>query len=262
MPGFDAQIEELDLALFEYIHSETSPDDKRSLLALHAACRHEFQEFGWLEIGSHLGGSLQALVRDPRCAYIDSIDPRPTEGYSDERLRSFAYPENSTKRMLELLGGVPDANLEIVRTYEADTSTLDPEAFDAPQVCFVDGEHTDAACARDVEFCRRALRDTGLVAFHDVGIVYGAIAAFIDRLNNEGAPHRVAYLPDSVFAVELGESRLLEDPVVLSRRIAAGPGVLWLLRSNDRYRAFLKARRARILRRLRIIPHIEPRTEL
>jgi hypothetical protein len=62
---FEAQLNELDTSLLDEIESQTSADDKRSLLALHVACRRVHREFRWLEIGSHLGGSLQALVRDP-----------------------------------------------------------------------------------------------------------------------------------------------------------------------------------------------------
>jgi Methyltransferase domain len=254
MLRFDDRLAALDLTLFESIDSETTSEDKRSLLALQVACRREFESFNWLEIGSHLGGSLQTLVRDPRCAYISSIDPRPTEQLPDERQRQTSYPDNSTKRMLELLGRVPGARLGIVRTYEASTETLDPDTFDPPHVCFVDGEHTDEACERDADFCRRALRNTGLIAFHDVQVVYGGIAAFLERLKSDGVPHRAAYLPDRIFAVELGDPKLLEDPAVVSRRLAAGSGVLAILDENDRYRAFLKARRARVLQTLRILP--------
>ena len=100
------------------------------------------------------------------------------------------------------------------------------------------------------------MRDHGLIAFHDVGIVYCAVAAFVDRLRAERVQHRTAYLPDSIFAIELGDSKLLEDGVVVSRRLTAGAGVLWLLASNDRYRALLNARRARVLRGLRLLPRV------
>ena len=257
MSSFAAALESLDLSLFESIESQTTSEDKRSLLALHVACRRKYESFAWLEIGSHLGGSLQTLVRDPRCARITSIDTRPYEqpdermGFTEDRFR---YPENSTKRMLDRLGSVPGANLEIVRTYEVGTEVLDPEAIDPPQVCFVDGEHTNEACARDADFCRRAVRDRGVIAFHDIGVIYGAVAAFVDQLTTEGIPHRTAYLPDAIFAVELGVGGLLEDHIVVSRRLLDGNGVLGLLKSNDRYRAFLQGRRARLLRKLGMIP--------
>ena len=158
--------------------------------------------------------------------------------------------------MLELLGNVSEANLGVLQTYETSTDALDPETLDRPDLCFVDGEHTNVACERDAEFCRRAIRDQGLIAFHDVGIVYQAVAAFVARLTSEGVSHRTAYLPDSIFVIELGDSKLLDDLAVVNRCLAAGTGVLWLLESNDRYRALLRARRARVLRRLRLLPRV------
>src|SRR3954452_18480154 len=105
---FEAQLGSLNPDLLGAIESQTSPQDKRSLLALHLACRRQRSPFRWLEIGSHLGGSLQALFQDPPCVAIDSIDPRP-EQLPDERLGPVSYPGNSTERMLELLGDLPEA---------------------------------------------------------------------------------------------------------------------------------------------------------
>ena len=250
---FESQINELDIGLLEEVESQTSADDKRSLLALHLGCRRVYRQFHWLEIGSHLGGSLQALVRDPACVRIDSIDPRP-ELLGDERLSPQRYPENSTERMVELLGRLPEADLDKLHTYEAGTPELHGSDFPPAHVCFIDGEHTDDACAQDARFCREAIRGKGLILFHDIGIIYRAVAAFAQQLSSEGVDYDVAYLPDSLFAIELGNGTLLEDPAVVGRRLEAGQGVLWLLRSNDRYRALLQARRARTLRRLGLLP--------
>jgi Methyltransferase domain len=251
--SFEAQLESLDLKLFESIESQSTPEDRRSLLALQVACRREHESFEWLEIGSHLGGSLQTLVRDPRCARIHSIDPRPNEVPS-ERMNAFTYPQNSTERMLELLGSIPEANVGILRTYDISTDVLDPKGFNPPHVCYIDGEHTNEACEKDAEFCRRTVGDEGVICFHDVDMVYEAVTTFIDRLNADGTPHRVAYLPDFLFAVELGPRKLLEDPVVVGRRLEVGPSLLRVLNRNDRFRALLKARRAQVLRWLRVLP--------
>jgi hypothetical protein len=250
---FESQLNELDVGLLEEIESQTSADDKRSLLALHLACRRAYGQFRWLEIGSHLGGSLQALVRDPACVRIDSIDPRP-ELLGDERMSPQRYPDNSTARMLELLGRLPEADLEKLHTYEAGTPELNGSDFSPAHVCFIDGEHTDDACAQDARFCQEVIRGEGLILFHDVGVIYRAVAEFAEQLSTDGLESRVAYLPDSLFAIEVGGGALLEDPAVVGRRLEAGRGVLWLLGSNDRYRALLQARRARTLRRLGLLP--------
>ena len=255
--SFEERLESLDVELLGTIHTGLSPEDRRSLLALHLACRRTNPEFRWLEIGSHLGGSLQALVRDPGCTKIDSIDSRP-EQIHDERIATITYPGNSTARMLRLLGDLPDAYMRKVRTHDIGTEQLDPQAFEPPHVCFIDAEHTDEACARDAEFCRNVLREHGVIAFHDICIVYRAVAAFVQTLGVTGTPHRLAYLPDNLFAVELGRGELLSDPAIIGRQVLAGAGLLSNLCWNDRYRAVLKGRRARLLRRLGLLRVDEP----
>jgi hypothetical protein len=255
--SFEERLESLDVELLGTIHTGLSAEDRRSLLALHLACRRTNHEFRWLEIGSHLGGSLQALVRDPGCTKIDSIDSRP-EQIPDERIATIAYPGNSTARMLHLLSDLPDAYMPKVRTHDVGTEQLDPQAFEPPHVCFIDAEHTDEACARDTEFCRKVLRDEGVIAFHDINVVYQSVAAFVATLGAAGTPHRVAYLPENIFAVELGRGELLSDPAIIGRQVLTGAGLLSILGWNDRYRAILKGRRARLLRRLGLLHVDEP----
>lgn len=71
----------MNLALFDHIPSQTTTNAKHALLASQEANRARidgsFVYLEILEIGSHLGGSLQALVADPARAKIISIDPRP-----------------------------------------------------------------------------------------------------------------------------------------------------------------------------------------
>ena len=251
-------LEALDLGLFDSIESETSDEDRRSLLALQLACRRRHPRFGWLEVGSHLGGSLQAVIRDPACVRIDSIDPRPEE-FSDERLRpSISYPGNSTERMIGLLRELDGADPDKLVTHEASTPEVDPVEMEHPRVCFIDGEHTDSSCEVDADFCRRAVVDDGVIAFHDIVVIYRGIRSFVSGLEDEGVPHRVAYLPDNIVAVEIGPGDLLDDPAVVARRLDAGPGVLWLVGINNKYRGALQGRRGRVLRRLGLLRVDEP----
>jgi hypothetical protein len=102
------------------------------------------------------------------------------------------------------------------------------------------------------------LRDGGVIAFHDIFIVYQAAAALVETLRVNGTPHRLAYLRDSIFAVEIGRGELLSDPAIVGRQVLAGAALLWGLRGNDRYRAVLRGRRARLLRRLGLLRVEEP----
>jgi hypothetical protein len=80
----EGRIADGDVTLFDHIAlTQSEPDDRKALLAIHDAVARR-GPFTYLEIGSYLGGSLQAVVADPRCKHIISIDPRP-EAPPDER---------------------------------------------------------------------------------------------------------------------------------------------------------------------------------
>jgi hypothetical protein len=203
------RIRALDTELFALVPSSTTADDRRSLLALHD-CLATRGRFSYLEIGSHRGGSLQPALLDPRCTQVVSIDPRPAS-QPDSRVaaREVPYPENSTERMLADLERVPGADLSKLQTVEKSTEDLDPLDFEPPDLCFIDGEHTEEAALRDARFCRFAMRGSGVIAFHDSYAVERAILIF---LRETPRPHRAYSLRSSVFVVELGsEPRCLDS---------------------------------------------------
>ena len=245
----EARIQALDVALLNHIESQTSMGDKRSLLALHGACRDVFGSFAYLEIGSHLGGSLQSFIADPRCDAIVSIDPRPVV-VPDERWEAGCeYPDNSTERMLRLLKRVPDADLAKLGTIESTTDQIDTaEISAAPRLCFIDGEHTVPATLRDADFCRSVLRSPGVIAFHDSSIVAPAIGRFLRRSGGFGYSLR-----DNVFAVEFGGRKIFNHPLIrevssyrCGWRWAARLGVAdWVIGELGRFRADRRAQWSR-----------------
>jgi len=247
------RIASLDTDLFETIASLTTDQDRRSLLALHEACRPSYGTFEYLEIGSYHGGSLQALVRDPSCASIVSIDARPSS-QPDARGTDFFNLDNSTERMLDRLRAIPGADVAKITTLDASTQTLDPARVPArPALCFIDGEHTDGAAYADARFCAATLAGAGAIAFHDAQIVYGGIGRFIDELRESGAEMHCYVLPDSLFVIELGRPRLLESDAVRARLADSWRAYLWSLNFNDGYRRAFTSRLARALRRARIL---------
>lgn len=211
--GLIERITSLDTSLFE-IHAELGPDDRRSLLALQAVFRRRFGTFVYLEIGSHIGGSLQTFVRDPACRSAISIDPRPL-AQPDERGETFRYADNSTERMLERLRAFPDADISKLTTIELSTEDIDvSELPEKAQLAFIDGEHTDRAALRDAEFALAALAENGCVVFHDAPIVHRAIATFVEQLDERGVPFAAAAVPNRMFVVEVGDAGLLrEEPL-------------------------------------------------
>jgi predicted O-methyltransferase YrrM len=175
MNTFDQALEELDLSLFEKITSQSTEADKRSLLAVQSAVRDLAPDYKYLEIGSYLGGSIQPHLLDPECKRIYSVDKRPSS-QPDERGIKYVYENNSTARMLEMLRDV-SADLDKIVTIDGDSRTLDPLKIpDKIQLCFIDGEHTDAAVLSDFTFCLNVLDTSGAIVFHDAQITYNGIA--------------------------------------------------------------------------------------
>jgi len=96
---FENAIAGLDISLFSAIESQSTDDDKRSLLACQLAVRELRDPYIYLEIGSYIGGSIQPYLLDPRCKRIYSIDKRPAK-QPDERGIDYIYENNSTARMM------------------------------------------------------------------------------------------------------------------------------------------------------------------
>src|SRR5215210_9559817 len=113
MHSFEKQISNLDLKLFEKINSQSTDDDKKSLLACQFAVRELKPDYNYLEIGSYLGGSIQPHLLDEKCAKIYSIDKRPKQ-QPDQRGIDYVYQNNSTARMLEQLRQVDSDKIEKV----------------------------------------------------------------------------------------------------------------------------------------------------
>ena len=214
-----SRLDRLDMSLFDAIPGGcASASDRRSLLALHAAVAAR-GDFNYLEVGSYHGASLQTFIADPRCRRIVSIDRRD-EASPDERPEEARYPDNTTARMLERLGHVPGADLGKLTTIDASTENLDPAELRA-DLCLIDAEHTNVAALRDARFCRRAIRDRGVIVFHDRILVDQGIQQFLGELSR----YRAYPLAHDLFVVELNVPSLTADARVKTQV----PGSLWLL---------------------------------
>lgn len=214
------RVERLDVSLFDYVESQTTPNDRRSLLALQNVAAGRAQAgYVYLEIGSYLGGSLQAVVADQRCRRIVSIDSRPAIA-PDERGNS-GYPHNSSSHMLELLTHVPGADIGKIEVVEQSVEELDPAALPRPDLVLIDGEHTLRAVLRDARFCLAACRGAGIIAFHDFTVVGDSILDFLEETpRSEGL-----LLRDDIFVVNVAAKSLLVEGVI--RQQLRGPTPVW-----------------------------------
>jgi hypothetical protein len=223
-PTVEERVAALDTTLFEHIDTQTTDDDRTSLLAIQDALARRLGTFSYLEIGSHLGGTLQAMLADRRCVRITSIDSRPAS-QPDDRGMAFHYEDNSTQRMLGLLALVPDGDLRMLQTIEDSSENIPPGELARADLSFIDGEHTRHAALRDARFCRAAMQGAGVVVFHDRHVIEPAVQDFV--VETPGI--LVAYaLRTSLFVVELGRGFGLLGERAIRARLAGPPAPAWV----------------------------------
>lgn len=242
MSAIHVRIDQLDVSLFQTIEGQSTPDDRRSFLALQSACRQwKTAPFTVLEVGSYLGGSLQGYVADPACARIISIDPRPAV-VRDQRGLTWDYSHVSAEGMLTGLARVPGADIAKVHAITGSTTTIRVDELGArPDYCFIDGEHTDEAMLRDARFCLAAAGADCALGFHDAHIVYKGLVEFLAELEARGLEFRAYNLPGTVFVIELGTCRLSDFEPLRSWRGENYKGYLGSLVNNDNFREIARS---------------------
>ena len=235
---FDERLSRMDLSLFDAIPSQTSTEDRRSLLTLQAAVRRKYGRYAYLEIGSHLGGTIQPHIVDPLCSAIYSVDSRPFH-QPDERGEIFSYENNSTIRMLQHLEHVPGRDLSKLTTFDCTAAEVDPGSIPVrPSLCFVDAEHTDQAVVSDFQACWNLTRGCSVYCFHDSWILYRGLSSIITRLERESVPLVALYLPSFLFVIDTSNSGVLDEPQVAARLRDGWRGYLESMNLMDTYRRF------------------------
>lgn len=249
---FEQRLSDLDPGLFEPVPSQTSPNDRRSLLACQFVIRRMTDSYGYLEIGSYLGGSIQPHLLDPRCRQIYSIDKRPAEN-PDNRGLTAKYKNNSTQRMLQMLAEVDGDGIQKITCFDSDSGDVDPAQLEEPvQLCMVDGEHTGEAVVRDFEFCFEALDGRGIVIFHDAPVVYEGLIEIVRGLEETGHEFHAYNLPDSLMVFELGRVPIHEQPSIASRLLDNHVGYLASIESLDDLRRWANLPPLRMIRAARL----------
>lgn len=238
MTDFENLLNNLDIKLFEKIYSQTTDNDKKSLLACQLAARSMTPNYRYLEIGSYIGGSIQPYLLDDQCSQIYSIDKRP-EHQPDERGAGFTYQNNSTQRMLEHLKQVTANGLDKIICIDGDTRGLNPDSVkEKINLCFIDGEHTDEAVFADFQFCFKTLNGNGAILFHDANVIYNGLTNIISHLRENQIAFRAYNLPDIVFVIEIGDYPLHKHPMIMEMLFNNHVGYLATLQHNDYYRQF------------------------
>ena len=199
-------ISKRDVRLFNEIKSQTGPEDKKSLLLLQNFARKSKNPYVYLEIGSHLGGSIQPHLVDPKCIKIYSVDKRPIIQPDAFHKSGCEYPGNSTQRMLNNLEKVSKEGMLKIECFDCDASEIKPELISPkPDFCFIDGEHTNRAVVSDFTFCKSALNNDGIIAFHDSERTSDAINNIIAELKEEKIRFESHYIPNTIFFIKFGK---------------------------------------------------------
>ena len=205
--SYNSKINHLDLSLFEKIDTQTSDKERRSLLAIQRCIRKKHPSYIYLEIGSHLGGSIQPYFVDEQCQLIYSIDKRPA-AQPDERGGMYEYHDNSTQRMLDLLHqNYPNGNLKKLVTFDSGSDEIDPKVIEPkPQVCFIDGEHTNKAVYQDFQFCYQVAAPDSILVFHDANFIFKGLINIEKYLNDKKVKFNSYALGGSVYVILLGQA--------------------------------------------------------
>lgn len=200
---FEDRINSCDISIFQ-VESQSTDKDKASFLQIQKFIRQSYGNFCYLEVGSHLGGSLLPYLLDDRCSSIISVDPRP-HTFQDER-GILMYNDNSTQRMIDTLtlaGG--QVSLAKLKTIESDISSVQQGQIGSNlRVSLIDAEHTNEAIFRDFVAVYKMAAEDSLIALHDAALLIDGcrnIETFLKYLN---VHHKAFYLPDQVFLVAFG----------------------------------------------------------
>jgi hypothetical protein len=213
------KINNLDLGLFASIPSQTSDGDRRSMLAVQRATARRHKEYVYLEIGSHLGGSIQPYLVDDRCKRIYSIDARPLQQPDDRSPGYVAYYEdNSTERMLSILVGIGCGDVSKIKCFDLDASKVDlRQIVIRPHVVLIDGEHTKDSVISDFQFCSRVVNREGTILFHDFSIIYPTILKICKQLDKQNLTYLPLKLEDEIFAIFFDTDMVNKDQYLISQ---------------------------------------------
>lgn len=226
--GFEERIATLDTSLFDLVLTQSNAKDRRSWLAVQRAVREAGDSFVYLEVGSYLGGSLQQYLQDPKCRGIYSID---------NRTRDARHGDNSEQAMLESLRRVAPDELHKLVCFATDALDVSASAIDqAPDICFIDGEHTNRAVLSDFAFCLSVCARDAVIVFHDAGTTRPGIKECLRLLRRAGRAYVAHKLPGNTFAIALWGSPVGSD-LRIRRMAVALNGERWLWTSGISRRA-------------------------
>ena len=94
-----------------------------------------------------------------------------------------------------------------LKTFDCDASELPAEEIaERPDLCFIDGEHTNKAVYCDFQFCLKICQKDAMIVFHDSGFIYRGISKIKKSLSGEGAIFQGMMLSGSIYVILLNNA--------------------------------------------------------
>jgi hypothetical protein len=113
--------------------------------------------------------------------------------------------------------------------FDTDTTDVDPALIaNAPDLCFIDGEHTDRAAVSDFLFCLKVCAADATIYFHNESRIRPGIhecLKYLKRSNQRCSAYKFA---GSTLAIALDDSPVNRDPRIAELASNGKAWVAWL----------------------------------
>ena len=91
--------------------------------------------------------------------------------------------------------------------FDSDASEIDKRNITArPDICFIDGEHTNKKVVSDFGFCQSVMKEDGIIVLHDARVVRHGICEIIGRLERSREKFKRLDMKSSLVAIFFGRS--------------------------------------------------------
>ena len=101
----------------------------------------------------------------------------------------------------------PFVGAEKLTTFDCDACEVDAvEIAEKPNICFIDGEHTNTAVCSDFNFCLKVCHPNAIIAFHDTYLVFKGIEEIKNYLRSKSIKFQGFMLAGCIYAILLNEA--------------------------------------------------------
>jgi hypothetical protein len=204
-----------DIAIYDFVPTQTSSGDRRSLLELQRMVREKHGTYVYLEIGSFLGGTLTPFCVDEDCRAIYSIDARVVTAPNEGGGLISDYGTHTSLAMRQRLVAATGFDSSRLQCFDCDMREVGDDAVSQKaDLVLIDGEHTNSAVVSDFLAVEKFLAADAVIAFHDYWCVEGGVRQICEHLRKRGVRFSSVKLEGEVFALFLDRKMPLHSHYV------------------------------------------------